>query len=157
MNVYAEAKASGSVSRKDKKSKSSVVVNDSAASEVDSSKTAEFSMAFVPAASDSTVLLRADNGADSLVSGEAVQDTVVDTVYVIMPESIKKKKKQPEERSIPLPHQTAYLGKGLSVGIGAGLFKASDDCDCLGVWEGQVEYHYKKFIKYNFLKETKSA
>jgi hypothetical protein len=63
-----------------------------------------------------------------------------------MPESIKKKKKQPEERSIPLPHQTAYLGKGLSVGIGAGLFKASDDCDCLGVWEGQVEYHYKKFI-----------
>lgn len=146
LNVYAEAKSSGSVSRKDKKSKSSVVVNDSAASEVDSSKTAEFGMAFVPAASDSTVLLRADNGADSLVSGEAVQDTVVDTVYVIMPESIKKKKKQPEERSIPLPHQTAYLGKGLSVGIGAGLFKASDDCDCLGVWEGQVEYHYKKFI-----------
>ena len=121
LNVYAEAKASGSVSRKDKKSKSSVVVNDSAASEVDSSKTAEFGMAFVPAASDSTVLLRADSGADSLVSGEAVQDTVVDTVYVIMPESIKKKKKQPEERSIPLPHQTAYLGKGLSVGIGAGL------------------------------------
>ena len=80
LNVYAEAKASGSVSRKDKKSKSSVVVNDSAASEVDSSKTAEFGMAFVPAASDSTVLLRADNGADLLVSGEAVQDTVVDTV-----------------------------------------------------------------------------
>ena len=77
-----------------------------------------------------------------------IRDTIVDTVYVVKPESeIPPKKKC---YNIPLPRQSAFLGEGFSVGIGAGLFNASKDCDCLGVWQGQLEYHYKDFITGGF-------
>lgn len=49
-------------------------------------------------------------------------------------------------KSIPLPRQTAYTGKGLSVGIGAGVFQPTVDCDCMGVWQGQVEFFYSDWI-----------
>lgn len=51
-----------------------------------------------------------------------------------------------EDRNIPLPSQSAYVGKGISVGIGAGIFNPTKDCDCLGVWQGQLEYFYSETI-----------
>lgn len=77
-----------------------------------------------------------------------IRDTVVDTVYVVQPESeIPSQKKG---YNIPLPRQSAFLGEGFSVGIGAGLFNASKDCDCLGIWQGQLEYHYKEYLTGGF-------
>ena len=49
-------------------------------------------------------------------------------------------------QTIPLPRQSAYLGKGISVGVGGGVYKPSHDCDCLGVWQGQLEYYYSKWV-----------
>ena len=89
--------------------------------------------------------ISATSVADSVNKSEVVRDTVVDTVYVVMPESAKPQEK-PGEYNIPLPHQSAFLGGGISVGVGAGLFNASKDCDCLGVWQGQLEYHYRDYI-----------
>ena len=77
-----------------------------------------------------------------------VRDTVVDTVYVVYKDTVESRKKK--EYNIPLPHQSAFLGEGFSVGIGAGLFSASKECDCLGVWQGQLEFHYKDFITGGF-------
>ena len=77
-----------------------------------------------------------------------IRDTIVDTVYVVFPDSASLKKRN--QSNIPLPHQSAFLGEGLSVGIGAGLFNASKDCDCLGIWQGQLEYHYKDYITGGF-------
>lgn len=54
-------------------------------------------------------------------------------------EVVDSSKAQP---NIPLPRQTAYTGKGLSVGIGAGAYKPTEDCDCVGNWQGQLEYFY---------------
>ena len=77
-----------------------------------------------------------------------IRDTIVDTVYVVQPESENAQKKNCY--NIPLPRQSAFLGEGLSVGIGAGLFNASKDCDCLGIWQGQLEYHYKEYLTGGF-------
>ena len=77
-----------------------------------------------------------------------IRDTIVDTVYVVQPESENAQKKN--YYNIPLPRQSAFLGEGLSVGIGAGLFNASKDCDCLGIWQGQLEYHYKEYLTGGF-------
>ena len=60
------------------------------------------------------------------------------------PDSSQKADK--EVQSIALPRQSAYLGKGISVGIAGGVFKPSGDCDCLGVWQGQLEYYYSPWI-----------
>lgn len=49
-------------------------------------------------------------------------------------------------KNIPLPRQTAYTGKGLSIGFGAGIFNPTEDCDCMGVWQGQLEYFYADWI-----------
>lgn len=49
-------------------------------------------------------------------------------------------------KNIPLPRQTAYTGKGLSIGIGAGIYNPTDDCDCMGHWQGQLEYFYTPTI-----------
>ena len=77
-----------------------------------------------------------------------IRDTIVDTVYVVFLDSASLKRKN--QFNIPLPHQSAFLGEGLSVGIGAGLFNASKDCDCLGIWQGQLEYHYKDYVTGGF-------
>ena len=77
-----------------------------------------------------------------------IRDTIVDTVYVVQPESENAQKKNCY--NIPLPRQSAFLGEGFSVGIGAGLFNASKECDCLGIWQGQLEYHYKEYLTGGF-------
>ena len=43
---------------------------------------------------------------------------------------------------IPLPKQSAYTGKGFTVGLGMGVFDASEKCDCVGIWQGQADYFY---------------
>lgn len=48
--------------------------------------------------------------------------------------------------SVPLSRQSAYIGKGVSVGIAAGVFNPTEDCDCLGVWQGQLEYFYADWV-----------
>ncbi|SHI76622.1 hypothetical protein SAMN05720471_10726 [Fibrobacter sp. UWP2] len=48
--------------------------------------------------------------------------------------------------NIPLPHQSAYTGVGLGVGIGAGIFNPTEDCDCLGIWQDQLEYFYTDWL-----------
>ena len=162
LNVYAEAKSSGSARSRSltKKEKTTVVAKKSTPKSVDKSKTAtknpvvsSSSSEQVPSSSSTSVftspisttsVATTSEVADNSEKNAVVRDTVVDTVYVVMPESAKPVRK--EECNVPLPHQSAFLGEGLSVGVGAGLFNASKDCDCLGVWQGQLEYHYKDFI-----------
>ena len=139
--------SSTSKSAKSKKSKSANVNNTSVTSfAAESDKIPETTHATQNSA-DSLSKISITQSITSVDSSEnsVVRDTIVDTVYVVMPDTTKLKSKT-KNYNIPLPHQTAFLGKGLSVGIGAGLFKASDDCDCLGVWQGQLEYHYSDFI-----------
>lgn len=154
LNVYAEAKGSGSVhnGKSSKKAKTVAVAKTKKAKApapskpvnsdvVESSSSNEPVVDTATAISTSTVATLPDESS-------VVRDTVVDTVYVVMPESARPVRK--EECNVPLPHQSAYLGEGLSVGIGAGLFNASKDCDCLGVWQGQLEYHYTNYITGGF-------
>ncbi len=47
---------------------------------------------------------------------------------------------------IPLPKQSAYTGRGFTVGIGAGAFDPSEECDCMGVWQGQMDYFYTPWL-----------
>ena len=163
LNVYAEAKGSGSARSRSqtKKEKTTVVAKKSTPKSEDKSNTVtknpvvsssstseqvpSNSSASVSTSPISTTSVSATNDeASEAENVTVVRDTVVDTVYVIMPESANRPEK--EEPNVPLPHQSVFLGKGLSVGVGAGLFDASKDCDCLGVWQGQLEYHYKDFI-----------
>ncbi len=156
LNVFAEAKGSGSAQsgKSTKKAKTAVVAKakkpaqkskskqknaiSSSSSVSSSSSEADLQDSLVYAVESSSSV--ADPSKDVVV----VRDTIVDTVYVVFPDSSHKKRKR--EYNVPLPHQSAYLREGLSVGIGAGLFNPSQDCDCLGVWEGQFEYHYRKYI-----------
>jgi len=48
--------------------------------------------------------------------------------------------------SVPLPHQTAYLAQGISVGFAGGVVVPTEKCDCLGMWQGQAEYFYTDFL-----------
>ena len=50
------------------------------------------------------------------------------------------------QKNIPLPRQTAYTGKGLSIGIGAGICSPTADCDCMGIWQAQFEYFYSSSV-----------
>ncbi len=43
---------------------------------------------------------------------------------------------------IPLAKQSAYTGKGFTMGLAMGVFDPSDKCDCLGLWQGQADYFY---------------
>ena len=148
LNVYTEAKSSGSSRSRSqaKKQKTTVVEKKTAPKSVDKStsveksKTTPISTTSVSTTYDAV----AEPGKD-----DVVRDTIVDTVYVVMPESASHPEKE-EKPNVPLPHQSAYLGEGLSVGLGAGLFNASKDCDCLGVWQGQLEYHYTNYITGGF-------
>ena len=157
LNVFAAAKGSGSAQggKSTKKAKTTVVEKaknpaqkskskrkttiSSSSSAFSSSSEAELqdSLSYAVESSSSVAV-------DSTVDVAIVRDTIVDTVYVVFPDTAGKKRKK--SYNIPLPHQSAYLGEGLSVGIGAGLLNPSKECDCLGVWQGQFEYHYKKYI-----------
>lgn len=48
--------------------------------------------------------------------------------------------------NVPLPRQGVYTGKGVSIGIGLGIFNATEECDCLGVWQGQADFFYFKNV-----------
>lgn len=48
--------------------------------------------------------------------------------------------------SVPLPRLSAYTGYGLLVGLAFGLYNPTEDCDCLGVWQGQFEFFYNDWI-----------
>lgn len=82
--------------------------------------------------------------ADSLTTVDtlAAVDSLpkVDSLDIIMPAAAETQK------NIPLPRQTAYTGKGLSVGIGAGVFDPTVKCDCMGTWQAQIEYFYTDWI-----------
>ena len=167
LNVYAEAKSSGSVqsgkqtkkaqtavvapkatakagakSQKTKKSKTTTVKSIKSAPSVVASQESPILEAAIP----ETVTPSLAEVPNNVV---VVRDTVVDTVYVVTPDTAELKQNK-DCYNIPLPHQSAFLGKGFSVGIGAGLFNASKDCDCLGVWQGQLEFHYKDYITGGF-------
>ncbi|MBR6454193.1 MAG: hypothetical protein IKS97_06435, partial [Fibrobacter sp.] len=172
LNVYAEAKASGPVrlQSRSKKENTTVVAQTSLSkSTAKSKKTAR-----APTRSSSPKSATPQNTTPSSYEYESpttesydsvkqepapaaappannvviIRDTIVDTVYVVQPESENAQKKNCY--NIPLPRQSAFLGEGLSVGIGAGLFNASKDCDCLGIWQGQLEYHYKEYLTGGF-------
>ena len=164
MNVFAEAKSSGSASSNSptKKAKTAVVAKKASpkagakstkAKKVKTSKTAKTESP--PPVEESQETLAPDTTAVEMVALPAdtsnnvvsVRDTVVDSVA--SPDTVEKKQND-GCYNIPLPHQSAFLGKGFSVGIGAGLFNASKDCDCLGVWQGQLEFHYKDYITGGF-------
>ena len=156
LNVYAEAKGSGSTRSQTKKAKSTVVVKKKAASKSKSSNSATSNRAAssVEASNNTASDSAASNFANPAISTTSVtetpdvtvvRDTVVDTVYVVVPDSSASNPEKPRY-NVPLPRQSAFLGEGFSVGIGAGLFNASKDCDCLGVWQGQLEYHYREYI-----------
>ena len=164
LNVFAEAKSSGSVSSNSptKKAKTAVVAKkaspkagakSSKAKKAKTSKTAKtesppsVEVSQETSAPDTTAVEMVALPADTSNNVVVVQDTVVNTVAT--PDSVEKKQND-GCYNIPLPHQSAFLGKGFSVGIGAGLFSASKDCDCLGVWQGQLEFHYKDYITGGF-------
>lgn len=48
--------------------------------------------------------------------------------------------------NFPLPRQSAYIGKGFSVGLAGGVFEPTRECDCLGVWQGQGEFFYSPWL-----------
>lgn len=77
---------------------------------------------------------------DSAESGGAPADSLVDSTAVAMSKI----------RSIPLPRQTAYTGVGLAIGLSAGVYNPTEDCDCMGVWQGQMEYFYTDWISGGF-------
>jgi hypothetical protein len=73
------------------------------------------------------------------VDSSAVADTSVAQADSASADKAKKK-------SIPLPRQSAYTGYGLLVGLAAGIFNPTKECDCLGVWQGQFEFFYRDWI-----------
>lgn len=171
LNVYAEAKDSGTTrsSSKAKKAKSEVVAKKSTTSKLAKSRKTASRKASKKSAnldsaspestsqSDSTDVstsfanpaISATSVADSADEPVVVRDTIVDTIYVVRP-GLTRPESKPQSYNIPLPHQSAYLKEGFSVGLGAGLFNASEDCDCLGVWQGQLEYHYRDYVTGGF-------
>lgn len=166
LNVFAEAKSFGSVSNNSltKKVKTAEVAKK--ASPKASAKSSKAKKVKTPkiantessssnegsqnvSALESTIPDTAEPSADTSNNVVAVRDTLIDTVFVASPDTAELKQNK-DCYNIPLPHQSAFLGKGFSVGIGAGLFNASKDCDCLGVWQGQLEFHYKDYITGGF-------
>lgn len=164
MNVFAEAKSSGSVQngKQTKKAQTAAVAKKATPKAGAKSQKAKKTKTAMPkpapsidASQDEATLEPAtpETVATPLPAPSknvvVVRDTVVDTVYVAYPDSGDSKQKN-DCYNIPLPHQSAFLGRGFSVGIGAGLFNASKDCACLGVWQGQLEFHYKDYITGGF-------
>lgn len=56
----------------------------------------------------------------------------------------------PKRSSVALPGQSAYIGEGLSLGLAVGVFNPIEDCDCMGSWQGQLEFFYKKWVSGSF-------
>ncbi len=88
---------------------------------------------------DSTVAVQDSAGVEQV----AVADTLAK-------DSTAKDSSRHKGNSIPLPRQSAYTGYGLLVGLAAGVFNPTKECDCLGVWQGQIEYFYSDWISAGF-------
>ena len=56
----------------------------------------------------------------------------------------------PKRKSIALPSQSAYMGAGLSIGLAGGVFSPIEECDCMGSWQGQLEYFYSELVSGSF-------
>lgn len=48
--------------------------------------------------------------------------------------------------SIPLPGHSAYMGVGISFGLGFGVYDPLEECDCMGAWQVQTEYFYTDWL-----------
>jgi hypothetical protein len=79
----------------------------------------------------------------------AVQDSA-GVEQVAVADTLAKDSSRHKGNSIPLPRQSAYTGYGLLVGLAAGIFNPTKECDCLGVWQGQIEYFYSDWISAGF-------
>lgn len=82
--------------------------------------------------------------ADSLTTVDTL--AAVDSLPTVDSLDVEKPVVVEIQKNIPLPRQTAYTGKGLSVGIGAGVFDPTIKCDCMGIWQAQVEFFYTDWI-----------
>lgn len=51
-----------------------------------------------------------------------------------------------EYASVPLPGHSAYMGKGISFGMGFGVYDPLSECDCMGAWQVQTEYFYTDWL-----------
>lgn len=91
-------------------------------------------------AADSAVHPAADSTIQTTVDSVAVPDSTValDSLEIPVATEIQK--------NIPLPRQTSYTAKGLSVGIAAGVYDPTQECDCMGIWQAQIEYFYADWI-----------
>ena len=49
-------------------------------------------------------------------------------------------------QSVALPGQSAYTGVGISFGLAFGIFNPVEDCDCMGMWQSQLEYFYSDWV-----------
>ena len=145
---------------------STIALPDTSAGAVDASAVASFDTSVVSvdslvpdtsvAEGDSAAALAADSvvsdsvAADTVAADSAVKDTVVKDSAVAVKDSAKRDSVSRGNGGIPLPHQSAYTGFGLLVGLAAGLFNPTEECDCLGVWQGQVEYFYSDWVSGGF-------
>ena len=109
-----------------------------------------------PSAAESAAI--PETSADSSVESPEIPTVALDTsrASAVVPDTTNDKTDaasaeeepavQEPRKNIPLPRQTAYIGQGLSVGIAAGVYEPTLDCDCMGIWQVQVEFFYSDWI-----------
>lgn len=85
------------------------------------------------AATDSSAVLTPSESTAAVVAVDALMND-------------EAKSESPATRNIPLPRQTAYTGKGLSIGVAGGIFNPTEECDCMGIWQAQMEFFYTDWI-----------
>ena len=95
------------------------------------------------ATQDTETVEKAAVAQDSVALEQAAADTLVK-------DSSAKDSSRHKGKNIPLPRQSAYTGYGLLVGLAAGVFSPTEECDCLIVWQGQIEYFYSDWISAGF-------
>ena len=77
-------------------------------------------------------------GSSAVFAADAVDQHAADK-----PDSLAQEQKF---ESIALPGQTAYNGKGLTFGMGVGVFDPAHNCDCMGSWQVQMEFFYLDWL-----------
>ncbi|MCQ2050219.1 MAG: hypothetical protein MJZ22_04365 [Candidatus Saccharibacteria bacterium] len=88
---------------------------------------------------------RVDSTTLSAISDSTVVDLVAADSSVskdTIPSTAEKSIVKSVDKNIPLPRQTVYLEKGLSFGFGAGIYNPTEECDCIGTWQAQLEFYY---------------
>lgn len=75
----------------------------------------------------------------AVVDSSAIQNSTV-------ADSVATDSVVPCRKNFPLPRQSAYTGSGIIVALAGGLFNPTKECDCLGVWQGQLEFFYTEKI-----------